>query len=167
MNEEIEMLDIVSKDDEVIGKIDRRMLDLGKNPGFRVINAFLINSIGKIWVPRRHKSKRFFPMHLDASIGGHVMSGESYDEALKREAYEETSLVISETMLVAKLTPHAHGVSAFMNVYLINCDETPKFNENDFCEYYWLQPREVLARIQNGEKAKGDLEIILKKVFDL
>ncbi len=165
MNEIIELMDIVSDTDEVIGQIDRSLLGLGKNPGFRVINAFLMNGNGELWIPRRHSNKQFFPLHLDASVGGHVMSGETYEEALVREAEEEVRLKVTTFKQIGRLTPHDDNVSAFMKVYLIRCDVTPEYNTDDFSGYYWLKPGELLDRIRGGDKAKGDLEIIVKKVF--
>jgi isopentenyldiphosphate isomerase len=50
-----------------------------------VLNAFLVNDYGQIWIPRRSSLKRIFPLCLDMSVGGHVVSGESYEEAFRRE----------------------------------------------------------------------------------
>lgn len=49
---------------------------------YRVVNVFVINSSGKIWIPRRHSNKAHFPLAFDMSIGGHVESGETYEAAL-------------------------------------------------------------------------------------
>ncbi len=93
------------------------------------------------------------------SMGGHVESGETYEVAFKRELSEELNIDADKTAwsLLGHLTPQKDAVSAFMNVYRIQSDETPKFNPDDFSEYFWLTSQELLAKIEKGEKTKGDL----------
>jgi isopentenyl-diphosphate delta-isomerase len=162
-----EILDLVDTDDNVIGTMERsKVYETGLN-NFRVINAFIINDKGKLWIPRRTAWKRLFPLCLDVSIGGHVSSGESYEEAFLREAEEEIGLRLHESDYreIARLTPEAHGVSAYMRVYEIRMNEVPGYNKRDFSEYYWLSPVQVLARIEKGEKAKDDLTKLIKHIY--
>ena len=87
-----EILDIVNEMDQVIGTCPRSMI-YGKGLiNFRVINGFLKNSLGQIWIPRRTSHKKLFPNHLDFSIGGHVKSGETYEAAFVRELAEELNM---------------------------------------------------------------------------
>lgn len=154
-----EYLDLVNEQDEVIGKKLRSEVYTEGLSNFRVVNAFVVNSKGKLWIPRRTASKRIFPLCLDMSMGGHVESGETYEQSFKREVEEELGFVVDVRpwRLLGHLTPQRHGVSAFMNVYEIRADEVPKFNPNDFSEYFWLTPGELLEKMNAGEKTKGDL----------
>ena len=61
--------------------------------------------------------------------------------------------------------PDHHGVSAFMKAYKIYMDHTPAYNRNDFVEYFWLAPQELLERIQNGDRAKDDLPRLIKMFY--
>jgi isopentenyl-diphosphate delta-isomerase len=47
-----EYLDLVSENDEVIGKKLRSEIYAEHLSNFRVVNAFLVNSEGKLWVAR-------------------------------------------------------------------------------------------------------------------
>ena len=164
-----EMIDIVSSDDVVIDQRERGWVYERGLSGFRVVNAFIINSEGKIWVPRRSAKKELFPLHLDASIGGHVLSNESYDQAFIRETQEEVNIVIEpqSIQVMHRLTPHEHGTSSFMYVYRIASDCPPDYNKEDFISWDWLYPEEIIRKIENGDKAKGDLPIIVKHCFDV
>lgn len=159
-----ELLDLVDSDDAVIGQIWRSEVYRNSLSNFRAVNAFLKNSFGKIWFPRRTASKKLFPSALDMSVGGHVKSGETYEQAFTREVLEEMRLDTKSVpiRLLGQLTPHEHGVSAFMKVYEIHSDSTPEFNRDDFTEYYWLSPYEALARIAGGDPAKDDLRKLLE-----
>ncbi len=134
---------------------------------FRVVNCFLVNSEGKLWIPRRTAAKRLFPSCLDVSMGGHVESGETYDFSFKRELAEELNIDADTTpwKMIGHLSSIDDNVSAFMNVYEIRTDKVPNFNPDDFTEYYWLTPEELLQRIADGDGAKGDLPKLVRKFY--
>jgi len=154
-----EYLDLVNEKDEVVGKKLRSEVYSEGLSNFRVVNLFIVNSEGKIWIPRRVSTKRIFPLCLDVSMGGHVESGETYEEAFRRETSEELNIDTSQftCKLLGHLTPHENNVSAFMKVFEIQTDLVPNFNSEDFTEYFWLSPNELFQMIANGDKTKGDL----------
>lgn len=162
-----ELLDIVNEQDEIIGVLPRSVVHEKGMRNFRVVNLFIQNSEGKLWIPRRQMSKRLAPGALDFSMGGHVDSGESYDEAFRRETQEELGIdtdAVPWTM-VGKLTPHEDAVYTFEQVYLMHSDTVPEYNPTDFSEWFWLTPKEVLERIAQGEKAKSDLSLVVRYCF--
>lgn len=154
-----EYLDLVNENDEVVGKELRSIIYKKGYSNFRVINLFLVNKRGELWIPRRTADKRLFPLSLDVSMGGHVESGESYEEALRRELKEELNMELDayNLNLLGKLNPDDDNVSAFMKVYEIKTEVTPDYNKDDFIEYFWLRPEDVLNKISQGEKTKDDL----------
>jgi len=162
-----ELLDLVDKNDTVIGKKMRAEIYAEGLSNFRVVNLFLVNTKGEIWIPRRTAHKRIFPLCLDMSMGGHVQSGESYEMALQRELQEELNLDPGTTAckLLGHLTPATDGVSAFMKVYEIRSDKTPDYNRDDFVEFFWLTPRAFWERIAGGEFAKDDLPKLVRLFY--
>lgn len=163
-----EILDIVSLNDEVIGQ-EKRSIIYAKNLScFRVINGFICNSEKKLWIPRRHPQKKLFPLYLDASVGGHVAAGETYQDAFIRETKEELGLDVSNHSYstIARLTPHEHKTSAFMWVYIIRSNETPSYNKNDFVGFEWLSPEEIFQKLASGDNVKSDLIPILHEIKD-
>lgn len=162
-----EYLDLVNENDEVIGRKKRSEIYREGSSNFRVVNAFIINSHGELWIPRRSAHKRIFPLCLDMSMGGHVKSGESYEQALHRELREELDLELEAVpwRLLGQLTPHENKVSAFMSVYEIFSDNTPDFNYDDFIEFCWLSPQDVLTKIQSGEASKDDLPKLISYFY--
>jgi isopentenyl-diphosphate delta-isomerase len=53
-----EYLDLVDENDNVIGNKKRSEVYAENLSNYRVINAFVINSNGEIWIPRRNKNKK-------------------------------------------------------------------------------------------------------------
>ena len=166
MNTE-EYLDLVDENDQVIGRKLRSEVHAEGLHNFRAVNVFIVNEKGEIWIPRRQAHKQIAPLGFDMSMGGHVESGETYEEALKREAMEELNIDtdLIPVRLLGHLTPSKDGVHCFQNVYEIRSDVVPEFNPDDFIEYFWLNPQVLLDRITSGEKAKSDLSILVKKFY--
>lgn len=165
---EDEYLDLVDQNDVVIGKKLRSEVYAEKLWNFRVINAFVINAAGELWIPRRSANKRIYPLCLDMSVGGHVESGEDYDQAFRRETAEELNIDVDQVSwrLLGLLTPPAHDVSAFMHVYEIRSDEPPRFNPDDFIEYFWLKPADLVRKLEEGEPAKSDLIKLVRQFYE-
>lgn len=161
-----ELLDIVNEHDQVISQKYRSEIYEQQLSCFRVINAFLINHQKQVWIPRRTKHKKLFPLCLDASVGGHVMAGESYQQAFERELKEELNIdaLHCKYEIIAKLMPHKHNVSAFMQLYLIYTDIVPTYNIDDFESAEWFDILELQAIIKNGEPTKGDLPILINVI---
>tara|TARA_A100000171_G_scaffold43949_1_gene46344 strand:- start:3154 stop:3684 length:531 start_codon:yes stop_codon:yes gene_type:complete len=164
MQHEQEILDIVNENDDVISTLTREEIYEKKLKTFRTINAFLINEKKQLWIPVRSSQKLLWPGHLDASIGGHVQSGEKYDDAFKREVLEETNLKIDDFSWrdEGKLSPFQYQVSCFMKVYLI---KTPQldidFNKSDFISAQWYYLNEIYEQIASGTQVKPDLPPLL------
>ncbi|MFC6616480.1 NUDIX hydrolase [Deinococcus radiophilus] len=165
-----EWLDEVNDRDEVVGRIERQSHWGAPQSGrfVRVVNAFVVNRQGELWIPRRTLTKRAFPGCLDMSVGGHVDAGESYEAAFQREAREELNWDISgmDWQEVAYFSPLNTSLSAFMRVYVIRSDVAPPYNPADFSGAEWLTPAALLARIEAGVPAKGDLADLVRLCAD-
>ncbi len=163
-----EYLDLVDEKDNVIGKKLRSEVYAEGLSNFRVVNAFIVNSQGKLWIPLRGPNKRIFPLSLDMSMGGHVESGETYDQAFMRETQEELGIDTNATLwkMLGHLTPSKDNTAAYMNVYEIQSDTPPNYNPDDYTEYFWLTPKEVLEKIEAGTKTKDDLPKLIKIFYE-
>jgi len=162
-----EYLDLVDKNDKIIGRKPRSAIYQERLSNFRVVNAFVVNSKGQLWIPQRSHDKKKFPGALDFSMGGHVESGESYDIAFKRETLEELRIDIAAInyRLLGKLSPKRDRVASFMQVYEILMEQTPKYNPDDFINSYWLYSHELQAMIKNGKPAKSDLIVVTNRFY--
>jgi isopentenyldiphosphate isomerase len=165
-----ELLDNVDEHDQVIGQCWRSECDA--KPGYyriRAVNAFIQNDKGQLWIPRRTATKKRLPLALDMSVSGCVSSGESYEVAFARETQEEVNIDITTVPYecMGYLTPQKDGVKYFMKVYRIFMDEAPAYNPDDFCEYYWLTPQEVMERLKAGDTSKPGLPILLRIFYNV
>lgn len=158
---ENEVLDIVDKDDLVIGTIDRkdylRLID--DSLGYiRASELFIMNGEGKLWIPIRTASKIIAPNGYDYSAAGHVESGDSYLNTIIRETMEEINLEISEGEIELVTKMRSDDVKYFRSIYLLRSEVTPNFNPNDFVSAEWLTPVELIQSIDAGHPAKSSLK---------
>lgn len=87
-NKPVEMIDIVDKDDNVIGQMSDDEAVAGKGR-FRMVHVMLVNDDDTMLVQWRKADKVLSPRMFTASAAGKVQAGESYEDAAKRELKEE------------------------------------------------------------------------------
>jgi len=160
-------MDLVDKDDRVIGTInqaDAPSLLETKAGLIRGTVAFVQNEEGKIWTPRRAANKRIAPSGLDFSVAEHVQAGESYQSGIIRGFKEELFLNVDKSHLnfLGKLDPLPHLPYFFTGVFLYHANEVKEYNQADFTGFEWLSPGEIIERIDNGEPSKSALKTALK-----
>jgi len=86
-----ELFDVVSDGDEVIGRATRKEAHtLGHI--HRSVLFFIFDGEGRVFVSQRADNKEFYPGYWSIVFGGHVNSGESYEDAVLRELEEEAGI---------------------------------------------------------------------------
>lgn len=167
---EDELLDLVDASDKVIGTILRseshRLAEDGRGY-IRAVDMFIQNDAGKLWIPTRTLHKRIAPGGLDFSMGGHVESGETYDQTLIRETQEELNLTLDpDKLTLVKKFPPAE-TPYFRCVYLYRTNDTPTFNPDDFVSAEWLTPEELAAKLNTGVPAKSSIRPTVAELFQV
>jgi isopentenyldiphosphate isomerase len=84
-----ETVDIVDERDRVIGRASRGACHGNPSLMHRVVHILVFNPSGDILLQLRGMNKEIQPGKWDTSVGGHMASGEAYDEAARRELHEE------------------------------------------------------------------------------
>lgn len=162
MDEANEILTLVNDKDEVIGSIPRQDIDKLKditNKYIRVVNAFIVRSDNKVWVPTRSTQKRIAPGGLDYSIAGHVETGEDYNDALLRELSEEAGIKGSaeDFVEIAHYKTNGSFSNFFCKLFIINTNVTPTLsNEHTHGEFMTIG--ELLLSIKSGAPIKNGFE---------
>ena len=90
-----EVLEVVNERGEVLYEATRSEIH-SKGLLHKEIHVWLYTPDGKLVFQHRSKMKDTFPDKLDASVGGHVDIGESYEKAALRECKEELGIEIEK-----------------------------------------------------------------------
>lgn len=156
-----EVLDLVTRNDEVIGTINRMdypQLLLRNNAYIRSCDLFIVNSKNEVYVPVRTANKTIAPNGYDFSVGGHVSAGEDYIDAIIREAYEEVNLHLPRNQMLFIAKTIQEEIRYIQSLFMYRTDLTPTFNPNDFVNAEWMTIGEFTERLNSGHPAKGSLK---------
>jgi 16S rRNA (adenine1518-N6/adenine1519-N6)-dimethyltransferase len=85
---ENELFPVVDKMDRILRHAARSEVH-GDNLRHRAVHILIFNERGELYLQQRSRCKDRHPLLWDSSAAGHVMVGEGYDEAAKRELKEE------------------------------------------------------------------------------
>ncbi len=86
--EDIEIIDVIDKNDEVIKSVPTN--EIYKNKlSHRIVHVLIFDEKDRLACQVRSKDKSFCPGCISTSVGGHVQSGELPEDAAKREMKEE------------------------------------------------------------------------------
>jgi len=107
---DIELIDIINKENNVIGTTD---VDTAheKKTMHRVVGVFLFDINGNLYLQKNIQNGKF-----DLSVGGHVKKGESYEDAVQREMAEELNLKVSLSH-VSTFLPKNARLNHFWSIY--------------------------------------------------
>lgn len=96
----MEFLDIVNEKDEVVGRAPKDEI-YAKLLTHRIVHVLVFSTAGELLLQRRSANASFAARHWTTSVGGHVTSGESYEQAALRETQEEIGV---DAILTHKFT---------------------------------------------------------------
>lgn len=87
-----ELFPVVDEEGNVLGSMTRSEAHCGTKRLHPVVHLHVFNSKGELYLQHRADWKEVQPDKWDTATGGHLDYGETVDEALQREVYEEIGL---------------------------------------------------------------------------
>jgi len=133
------------------------------------INGFMTD--GRLWCARRALSKATDPGMLDNITAGGLPSGESVEQCLHRELWEEAGVSSLEmhvlqtagSVRTSRLEPQGWHDEVLHVFNLTLNDEFQAMNQDgEVDEFMCLQPKNVLARIEAGELTVDAIQTLLQ-----
>lgn len=164
----IEFFDIVNEKDKIVGKIKEDEQNTVKPSQLRFINIIITNKDNMILVPKRSSNRKIFPNCYDFSVGGHVNSGESYEEAAYRELKEELEIENVKLQEIAYFSPYDSDSNTFQKVYLLNYNsEIIDYDREGIEKIYYKSKQEIQELMKNKSSLfKTDYFVVMKYLFN-
>ncbi|MCA8995819.1 MAG: NUDIX domain-containing protein [Planctomycetaceae bacterium] len=143
-----EIFDVCDLHDRVIGQAPRSVVH-EKNLLHRAVHIWLWRSDGRLVVHLRSRQKDQFPQCYTSSASGHVDHGESYDQAAKRELWEELKLG-GEISFVCQLPAGPETAYEHTALYFLQSDDEPHPDPQEIerLEERWFV--EILQRVETS-----------------
>ena len=139
-----ELFDIVDKQDRVIGQATRQHAH--HDPSFihRAVGVLIFNTKKQLLMQKRSKTKDTFPGYWVFSVGGHVHSGDTYDNTVKREMAEELGTSFPITPFKKFIEP-SDGETEFWSMYVgVHNGPFPNFNKTEADEVQFFDIDELM-----------------------
>ncbi len=125
-----EKVDVVDRNDRVIGKSTHYDLYV-RMLRHRIVHVFVLDGAGRIYLQKRSKVMKYCPGCWVTSAGGHVSSGETYEEAAKREMREELGLKTKLFQIGKKFECTIDGPDKFIKIFVTFASSIPKIDKRE------------------------------------
>jgi 8-oxo-dGTP diphosphatase len=133
------------------------------------VGALISDGRGRFFIQRRAPDRRLLPDTWDI-VGGHVEPGETLDEALRREVYEETGWTV--TRVLATIAEYRwrgnDGLARLETDFRVEVDGdlgSPRLEVGKHTEYRWLAATELDLLMENREPGDDLLRTVVERAF--
>lgn len=160
-----EIVDVVDKNDNVIGKSTKG--EVNSNPSLlhREIAILIFDGEGRVLIQQRSKNKKNNPLMWTLSVAGHVPSSMTYEEAAQMELTEElgfnTKLVVYEKMIFREPS-ETQIVTSFLGKFPKNA--VIKINKDEIESYRFVTSTQ-LENLNKTEKVEKGSFLDFRKFF--
>ena len=119
-----EFLDVVDENNNFTGEKIERSIAHDKGVFHRGVHAWIVDDESRVLLQKRSMRKRINPGVLTSSAAGHIESGSTPDESMRKEAREELGIVLRELpepVIVKRMTRGKSYIeNEFLYVYFIS-----------------------------------------------
>ena len=154
-----ELFYFVDDNDQVIGSVKRSEAHQSNSIKHRSIFILLFNEQNELLLQKRSQGKDTFPGFWTISVSGHVIYGQSYDEAAMREMQEEVGLTL-ELQQMQKIYLKEEREFAF--IYKSTClkETVLNFDEDEIDEVKWINLKNLAAFVETNNMTPSALTVL-------
>lgn len=156
-----EYMDVVDDNDNVTGKTTQEEV-YEKKLTHRIVHVLVINPKTKeIYFQKRAENKNFLPGYYCTSAGGHVQSGETYEQAAKRELREEIGLSVP-LKKIGDLNFISNEHKRFIKLFAAFAEEGFNFADGEVSGGEFFNFDKARNLIKRGEKIHPQLQLCFR-----
>ena len=149
LNINIEKLPVVDASGKVVGGMSRQEAHGGSKKLHPVVHLHIIER-GAIYLQKRSDDKDIQPGKWDTAVGGHVDYGEDVEQALKREAFEELSVVGFKPNFIVKYIWESEEECELVFSFFTRYDGEIVPNVDEISEGRYWKFQEVVDNLGKG-----------------
>lgn len=156
-----EMFDVVDEHDTAIASLPRDEVH-ARDLRHRAVHIMIFNKAGEVFLQKRSIWKDRNPAQWDSATAGHVDSGESYEQAARRELMEEIGIEVDALIPVCKLGCGPETGWEFLQIYRATHDGPFRFAPLEVEGGVFLSVAQVRDWLQ---RRPGDFTPIFRMAF--
>lgn len=148
MTDSEEWFPVVDEDGNTISMAPRSVCHDGKSKLLHpVVHFHLINAKGDLFLQKRALTKDLLPGRWDTSVGGHIGTGESVKDALKREIHEELGIMDFRSEFISKYIWKSPLEKELVYSFMGSSEEPPVVNRAEIDEGRFWSKKEIISNL--------------------
>lgn len=163
-----EWFDIVDEEGRVKGRAPRTICHSGPGMLHPVVHIHIIDAKDRIFLQKRAETKQIQQGKWDTAVGGHISSGETIEDGLKREAAEELGITEFKVQFVARYVWETEVESELVFMFISRYDKAVNINKEEIDEGKYWKIKKIKESLGKGiltPNFEFEFEILLKNVF--
>lgn len=153
-----EFIDIVDESDAVIRSVPWKEI-MENSLLHRTSNTMVFNSKAELFVHMRATHLKLYPGLWDVKFGGSVRSGESYEEAAKRELFEEAGITGAKLSLMFKLRSNRKENNVHRSVFKCFYNSPITLDSSEVAEGRFMGIGEVREFLAEGKLSPSAVDV--------
>jgi isopentenyl-diphosphate delta-isomerase type 1 len=154
-----EIVDWIDKRGKIIGTVTKKFAH-DHALLHHAVHVFVLNGKKELIIQKRSKNMRTLPGKWDTSVGGHVKSGETMMQAVKRECKEELGINVSPKKLgwmdISNSEKNYHNLER-VTYFVAKTSQKIKIQKSELSGIKWVPLKEVDAFIEKNRKNCGPM----------
>ena len=144
-----EQLDIVDDQDRVLSRAPRSRGHRDYHI-HRSVMFFVFDDQDQVLVNQRSERKEIYPGYWSIACGGHVLAGESYDAAVRREVKEEVGLD-APARLITSFQKRTADERENVKVYAVTADREPVLFPDEIAQGRFMSLAEINEMLSRAD----------------
>ncbi len=165
-----EWFDIVDHSGKIKGRAPRSICHSNPEMMHQVVHLHIIDSRDRIFLQKRSIKKQIQPGKWDTAIGGHVLSGENVEDALKREAEEELGIREFKVSFIAKYLWKTEIESELVFMFYSRYDKKITINKQEIEDGGFWKIKKIKENVGKDiltPNFEFEIKILLKEVLKI
>jgi isopentenyldiphosphate isomerase/intracellular septation protein A len=163
-----EWFDLVDAMGKPRGRAPRTICHSGRGWLHAVVHLHVLNGDDQLLLQRRSLTKLVQPGKWDTAVGGHVQSGETVSDALRREAMEELGLEGFRAVPVARYLWESEIESELVFMYITRTNRPFCINREEISEARFWKVKKIRENLGKGiltPNFECEFPLLMKQLF--